>query len=241
MKKLKYILSFKTLLVMSLLIVNSILFAQAQNVTVTSAPNPAGNPPDELDNRDQMKKLWIDNVMYTRMYLMNEGADNPDKSSILNKLRMGQKEIAKIAKSFHPGLDESKFSYMLDSTVLGLTVIIFKTNVGLTNDVFRVKEGLMKYSFEIAKYLNTVNSDLFPVDETKTMFQTYINETHNEILARNNKAYEADMAAFDRAYSSAVRIADGLIKGVPKGNIQAEAQTPPPAPEPAPSKKGKKK
>jgi hypothetical protein len=191
--------------------------------TQTPPPPPAPAP------ESPMRKLWLENAMWTRMYLVNFGGE--DKAAILTRLRKNVNEIALESKKTQPGIDDKRFASLLDSAVIGVTSLIFQANLGQGTEAYQAKENLMKQTNQLADFLNKANPNAFPLAETKVLFQGYLNETHNQIMSRASKSWEADIGAFDRVNDFAVRIADATTKGI--------MVNPPPPPPAAPASPGK--
>lgn len=181
---------------------------------------------------NSLQKLWLENAMWTRMYVVSTAGELQDKSSILGRLRKNAEEISKETKKVQPSIDEGRFKTLLDSNVIGVTGLIFSANLGQGTEAYNVKQGMMKHVDQIATFLNTSNPNAFPVAETKLLFQGYLNEIHNQVMARASKSWDADIGAFDRINEYAVKISDALVKGV-------SATSSAPTQGPAPAKKGK--
>jgi hypothetical protein len=171
----------------------------------------------------EMRKLWSDQIVWTRQYMISEMSATADKDAIFGRLRQNTKEMAKAMKDLYPGIDEATLATMLDSTVITMTTLIFQTNIGSGNnggsDAYSTKEALMKHLDKMAVFLNTANPG-WSLPQLKLMLQGYLNETHNEIMARKNKIWDADIAAYDRLNNHVMKLADAFATGT----IQLEGQ-----------------
>lgn len=181
--------------------------------TATTTQAPVASP------ESPMRKLWLENAMWTRMYLVNFNGE--DKASILGRLRKNVNEIALESKKAQAGIDDKRYASLLDSTVIGMTSLIFNANLGQGTEAYHVKEDLMKQVDQVADFLNKANPNAFPLAETKVLFQGYLNETHNQIMSRASKSWDADIGAFDRVNEFAVKIADATTKGITVSTTQA--------------------
>ena len=188
----------------------------------TTAPAPVVPTKESV-----MRKLWSDNIVWTRQYMISEMSASADKDAIFNRLRQNSKDMAKAMKEQYPGLDEATLASMLDSTVLTMTTLIFQTNIGSGSngggDAYTTKEALMKHLDRMAAFLNTTNPG-WSLPELKLMLQGYLNETHNEILARKNKIWDADIAAYDRLNNHVMKIADAFATGTIQLDSQQQGQ-----------------
>lgn len=182
-----------------------------KKTTETTAPT-AFTPGKE----STMRKLWNDHIVWTRQYIISEMGASADKDAIFTRLRQNSKDISKAMKDQYPSMDEATLSTLLDSTVLTMTTLVFQTNVGSGNnggsDAYTTKEVLMKHLDRLAVFLNTANPG-WSLPELKLMLQGYLNETHNEILARKNKIWDADIAAYDRLNNHVMKLADAFASG----------------------------
>lgn len=172
-----------------------------------------------------MRKLWNDHIVWTRQYIISEMAATADKDAIFNRLRQNSQEIAKAMKAQYPGIDEATLGTLLDSTVITMTTLIFQTNIGSGasggSDAYTTKEILMKHLDRMAVFLNAANPG-WSLPELKLMLQGYLNETHNEILARKNKIWDADIAAYDRLNNHVMKLADAFASGTIQLNDQQQ-------------------
>jgi hypothetical protein len=160
-----------------------------------------------------MRKLWNDHIVWTRQYMISEMSGAADKDAIFNRLRQNAQDMAKAMKEAQPGVDDKVMASILDSTVLMMTKLIFETNLGSDRTgAYETKEALMKHLDRMALYLNSANPG-WSLPELKLMLQGYLNETHNEILARKNQIWEADIAAYDRLNNHVMKLADAFATG----------------------------
>lgn len=160
-----------------------------------------------------MRKLWSDHIVWTRQYMISEMSSSADKEAIFNRLRQNSIDIAKAMKEQYPAIDDKALTGLLDSTVMTMTTLIFQTNTGSEGiGAYETKEALMKHLDRLAIFLNAAHPG-WSLPELKIMLQGYLNETHNEILARKNKIWEADIAAYDRLNNHVMKLADAFATG----------------------------
>lgn len=184
--------------------------SKTANSKTTETPAPTAFAPGKESG---MRKLWNDHIVWTRQYMISEMSGAADKDAIFNRLRQNAQDMAKAMKETHPSIDDKVLGGILDSTVLMMTKLIFETNLGSDRTgAFETKEALMKHLDRTAQYLNTANPG-WSLAELKLMLQGYLNETHNEILARKNQIWDADIAAYDRLNNHVMKLADAFATG----------------------------
>lgn len=194
----------------------------------TETEQPAGFT---VGKEASMRKLWNDHIVWTRQYMISEMNGLADKEAIMTRLRANARSISEELHELHPAVDEQAMVSILDSTVLFVTKLIFETNVGSTRTgAYETKEVLMKLMDRMAVYLNSVNEG-WKLPEMKMLLQGYLNETHNEILARKNQIWDADIAAYDRLHNHVLKIADAFASGTiqldsPKEPVAQDGKTP---------------
>lgn len=189
--------------------------AQQKKGTAKGGKNAETEEPSgfTVGKEASMRKLWNDHIVWTRQYMISEMNNLPDKEAVLTRLRANARSISEEMSELHPSVDEQTMVSMLDSTVLFVTKLIFETNVGGTRTgAYETKEVLMKLMDRMALYLNSVNEG-WKLPEMKMLLQGYLNETHNEILARKNQIWDADIAAYDRLNNHVLKIADAFASG----------------------------
>jgi hypothetical protein len=67
---------------------------------------------------------------------------------------------------------------------------------------------------DIAVFLNAANPRNWPLAEMDQMMRDHLDATTQEVLARLNENWEADVAAYDAVHEQALAMADMLSSGI---------------------------
>lgn len=167
----------------------------------------------ELDFRNLMRKLWEEHVVWTRLLIVSFAADLPDTDLVTKRLLNNQVDIGNAIKQYYGDVAGNLTSELLKKHILiALQVLCaarFKDKIGIES----AKKLWFQNADEIAAFLNGTN----PFWEEKVIKATlyeHLKHTADEAVARLNRQYEADMAAYEKVHELVLLMADALSEGV---------------------------
>jgi hypothetical protein len=165
------------------------------------------------DMRKVLQRLWIDNAIYTRMYITSYMSGNPDTDAVLNRLVQNQIDIGNMLSKFYGKPNGDAIA------------TLFKSNVSILGDLLKaIKNGdQSRIDFESKKWSENANSiavmlsHLNPFWKHADMldeFSTNIDITTQEISTYVTKDYAASMKALDSAMKQANHLAEVFGMGI---------------------------
>jgi hypothetical protein len=166
------------------------------------------------DLRQGMRKLWEDHVTWTRLYIVSATADLPDKDAAARRLLQNQADIGRAIVPFYGAAAGDRLTALLKDHILIAVDIVDAARKG---DAARKDEAVRRWTSnadEIARFLSGANPGNWPLADMKKMMRDHLDLTTAELLARLQKDWAADVAAYDRVHDEILRMADMLSDGI---------------------------
>ena len=165
--------------------------------------------------REDMRKLWSDHVIWTREYIVAAIDGSPDANAAATRLLKNQDDIGEAVAGFYGKDAGDKLTALLKQHILIAVDLIAAAK---TND--QVKYGATdqrwkKNGEEIADFLSQANPN-WPKATLSSMMAMHLATTTKEVVARLNKKWDDDTAAFDDVYTHILHMSDALSDGIIK-------------------------
>jgi hypothetical protein len=197
----------------------------AQAGTRTAHHHANGNPPvvsrSALAFHHSMRKLWEDHITWTRNVIIsfevNEPDPNvvlPDLNAALGRLLRNQTDIGNAIKPYYGDAAGDQLTELLREHILIAGEILQAAKTGNSTALADAQERWYANAHEIAVFLNAANPRNWPLAEMDQMMKDHLDATTQEVLARLNENWEADVSAYDAVHEQAVAMADMLSSGI---------------------------
>jgi hypothetical protein len=168
----------------------------------------------ELALRNDMRKLWEDHVTWTRLAIISLTTDSPDTSATVGRLLENQVDIGDTIKPFYGDAAGEELTRLLREHILIAAELIAAARAGDQDAVAAAQARWTANADEIAAFLNTANPRSWKLDEMTAMLHEHLTLTTDEVVARLQGDWEADVAAYDRIHVQALAMADDLSAGI---------------------------
>jgi hypothetical protein len=168
------------------------------------------------DLRADMRKLWEDHVVWTRLVIVSSLADLPDKQAATDRLLQNQTDIGNAIKPFYGEEAGTKLTALLKEHIVIAADIIGQAKAGESAKLEASKAKWSKNADEIATFLSGANPKNWPAADMKSMMREHLATTTTELEARLKKDWKADVAAYDRVHTQILSMADMLSEGIVK-------------------------
>jgi hypothetical protein len=165
-----------------------------------------------VDLRNNMRKLWVDNISWTRQMILCYANNLPGSEKAMERLLKNQDDIAKAVAEYYPDAAQK------------LTDLLHE-RVNLISDYTKVSKGKKKRGLDdiekklkdnsdaIADYLSQTNPN-WKSETMKPLFQDLLKNTMDESQARIKRNFDDDISAYDQVQQSALNTADSLSLGL---------------------------
>lgn len=172
-------------------------------------------PLSQSDFRSDMRKLWEDHVTWTRVYVIDAVGDLPSKDATAQRLLRNQADIGNAIKPFYGAAAGDKLTALLKDHITIATEVVAAAKAGDTPKKDAAAKRWGANADEIAAFLSGANPN-WPLADMKHHMHEHLDLTTAEVVARLNKDWAADIAAYDRVHDQILKMADVLSAGIIK-------------------------
>ena len=177
-------------------------------------PLERGPAVDECQLRTDLRKLWEDHITWTRVYIISALANLPDQSAAAGRLLQNQKDIGNAFKPFYGNAAGNQLTQLLTDHILIAVKIIAAAKAGNNTDYMNAVAAWYANANDIAAFLHAANPDNWGLAEMKQMMKLHLDYTAEELTARLNSNWAADVAAYDKIHNEILMMADELASGL---------------------------
>ena len=166
-----------------------------------------------------MRKLWEDHVTWTRLAIISLTTDAPDTQATVGRLLKNQEDIGNAVKPFYGEQPVTSSRTSSRSHILIAADLIAAAKHGDQAGVAQ-RGPWEQNADEIAATLNSVNPRFWKLAALKEELHMHLKLTTDEVVARLQADWTADVAAYDAVHAHMLHLSDllsdGLIKQFPK-------------------------
>jgi len=170
--------------------------------------------PEELAFRNDMRVLWEDHVTWTRLAVISLLGNTPDTSATVGRLLQNQTDIGNAIKPFYGDAAGNALTDELRKHILIAADLIAAAKAGNADQVAAQQARWHQNAEDIAALLNSVNPEFWNQDAVLAMLDEHLRLTTDEVVARLQGNWAADVASYDRIHHHALGMADTLSTGI---------------------------
>jgi hypothetical protein len=218
-RKLIWVMAGMTLLFLIglILIVTNTVLAQApgKSMSMPKAMMPMCISKAHFNLAMDMRKLWEDHIIWTRMYIVAAEKGTGDTLKSAERLLKNQEDIGMAIVPYYGKDAGMKLTELLKNHILIAANVV---GAAYANDSTGLKDAQQKWTAnadEIAMFLSKANPN-WPQKEMTDMMHNHLALTTQEALARLYQDYATDVEAFDKVHQQALMMADMLTDGIVK-------------------------
>lgn len=168
---------------------------------------------EKLKLKLNMRKLWTDNIIWTRMYIVDFLSNSPSINNTEERLLKNQNAIGNYLKSF------------FDETAANSLISLLKENIIKTTEIFKaikednpnietIEKDISINNEDIASFFSKINN--YSKEELIEMFNTNSILIKYQFIARLNKDYNADIMYQDMGLAHILVMSDYLANCIYK-------------------------
>jgi hypothetical protein len=192
------------------------------------ATSPAGVHPSsaetitrrELSLRRDMRQLWEDHIVWTRLAIISLTTGSPDTEATVARLLKNQTHIGNAVKPFYGKAAGNELTRQLRQHILIAADVVAAAKAGNQAKLADAQARWARNGDNIAKVLASVNARYWKLATMKAELRTHLRLTTDEAVARLTGDWKADVAAYDKIHRHALHMSDllsaGIVKQFPK-------------------------
>lgn len=174
----------------------------------------------ELVLRRDMRQLWEDHIVWTRLAIISLTTGAPDTEATVGRLLSNQTDIGNAVKPFYGKAAGDKLTAALRQHILIAADLVAAAKAGDQAKLADAQSRWEQNADGIAAILNSVNPRFWKLATMKAEMHMHLALTTEEAVARLNGDWKADVAAYDRIHRHILHMSDllsaGLVKQFPK-------------------------
>ncbi len=164
--------------------------------------------------RQDMRRLWEEHVTWTRLAVISLTTSSPDTSATVARLLKNQTDIGNAIKPYYGAAAGKQLTALLREHILIAADLIA---AALKSDTAAVSDQQTRWTAnadKIATLLNRANPHFWKFGPTRAMLHAHLRLTTDEVVARLQQNWAADVTAYDEIHRQALHMADMLSAGI---------------------------
>jgi hypothetical protein len=190
------------------------------DAVVVIAHTPATDTRKAVALRTDMRKLWEDHIVWTRLAIISLTTGSPDTEATVGRLLQNQTDIGNAVKPFYGKAAGNTLTAELRRHILIAADLIAAAKAGDQAKLAEEQARWSKNADDIAAVLASVNPRFFKLAVLKAEMRMHLKLTTEEAVARLQGNWAADVAAYDKIHRHILHMSDylsaGLVKQFPK-------------------------
>lgn len=186
----------------------------------TTAHSKATITRKELALRNDMRRLWEDHIVWTRLAILSLTTDAPDTEATVGRLLENQADIGNAVKPFYGKTAGERLTAELRGHILIAADVVAAARAGDRAKLADAQARWERNADDLATVLNGLNPGSWKLTVMKAELRTHLRLTTSEAVARLQGDWAGDVAAYDQIHGHALHVADllssGLVKQFPK-------------------------
>jgi hypothetical protein len=170
----------------------------------------AASRADRTAFHDDMRQLWEDHIVWTRMAIISIVDDRPDQPFAVERLLQNQDDIGNAIKPFYGEAAGDALTALLREHIVGAAdlLVAAKTGVGFE----AAHAAWYANGDEIGAFLADANPRTWDRADMQAKMRDHLDLA--EAVARLQGDYAADVAAYDEIHIQILHMADMLSDGI---------------------------
>jgi hypothetical protein len=181
-----------------------------------TAHSEADVSPSQAALRSDMRVLWEDHVTWTRLAIISLTTGSPDTQATVGRLLRNQVDIGNAVKPFYGKAAGNALTAKLREHILIAADVIAAAKAGDQTKLAGAQARWRSNANDIAALLASVNPRYWPLARLKAEMAKHLALTTQEVVARLQGRWVADVAAYDKVHDHILHMSDLLANGLVK-------------------------
>jgi hypothetical protein len=179
-----------------------------------TATAPGAITPRELTLHDSMRALWEDHVTWTRLAVISLVGGTPDTEATVARLLRNQRDIGNALAPYYGRAAGAALTAELRRHILIAADLIAAAKAGDQATVAAEQRRWRQNAADIATLVSKLNPRHWKRAALESMLREHLRLTTDEVVARLQGNWAADVAAYDRVHRHSLAMADALSAGL---------------------------
>jgi hypothetical protein len=163
---------------------------------------------------DGMRRLWVDHVTWTRLFIVSFVADLPDLQATTDRLLQNQVDIGDAVKPFYGKTAGNQLTALLTDHILTAAELLGAAKSNDQTAFEQAKADWYANAREIARFLHDANPDHWRLADLRVMMRDHLDLTLQEAAQQLGGDYAASVATYDEVETEILHMADMLSAGI---------------------------
>jgi hypothetical protein len=163
---------------------------------------------------DAMRRLWVDHVTWTRLFIVSFAAELPDLDATTARLLQNQEDIGDAVKPFYGRAAGNELTDLLTEHILTAADLLDAAKSGDTAAFDEARRLWYDNARRIARFLHEANPRNWPLRDMRSMMRMHLDLTLEEASHQLGGDYAASVASFDAIETQILHMADMLSSGI---------------------------
>jgi hypothetical protein len=160
-----------------------------------------------------MRKLWEEQLSYTRNYIISALAELPDAEAVAGRLLRNQDEIGNALKPYYGPRAGDQLARLLREHVKIAVDVVQAAVSGEKENLASSQKKWSENGVQIADFLSNANPNWYR-SELRGMLEQHLALTTAQIVARQKKDWETDIKAHDANHVHLLQFSDAVVDGI---------------------------
>ena len=172
------------------------------------------SPATKAEFHDAMRKLWVDHVAWTRLYIVSAVAGLPDTKPTTDRLLQNQVEIGDAVADYYGWEAGTKLTALLEDHILLAAELVEAAKAGDQAKTDDASKRWYANADEISAFLAKANPMHWPLATLQSAMKTHLDQTLEEATHRIKGMYAEDIKDYERIVTHILGMADVLSNGI---------------------------
>lgn len=171
--------------------------------------------PSKVKLKEDLRKLWIDHVVWTRNYIVSAISGLEDQQKVLERLLQNQQDIGNAFKPYYGEEEGNKLTELLREHILIAGKVIDAAKSGDQANFEKLNKEWYRNTDDLTKFLSSINPH-WSEKVLRDMYYVHLQLITDDVTARLKKDWDAETIAFDKGLDHMIEFADILTDGIVK-------------------------
>jgi hypothetical protein len=171
-------------------------------------------PDRELALRQDMRALWEEHIVWTRMVIVDFAAGSPSLNASATRLLRNQADIGDAVAKYYGTAAGKRLTTLLRGHILIAVDVLTAAKAGDAAALAQAQARWTRNANQVADFLASANPEFWPRAEMRRMMRTHLKLTTDEAVARLTGDWAGDVRTFDKVHVQILGMADMLSDGI---------------------------